>query len=80
MHSNDPKADKAVDDAKDDKAVADAKMVCSTENAEDKPCSSEARPKEGMLISLVLSKACECRVCICLLSLSWYSYLYFHVK
>jgi len=53
--SNDPKADKAVDDTKEDKVVGDAKMVSSTEKAEDKPCSSEARPKEGTLISPVSS-------------------------
>ncbi|ONK66545.1 uncharacterized protein A4U43_C06F9300 [Asparagus officinalis] len=44
--SNDPKADKASEDAKTEQAVDDPKPVSSGNKAEEKPCTSEARPKE----------------------------------
>lgn len=45
-HSNDPGADKMVNDPKKDSV---------TESAEDKLCSSDARPKEGISLSIILS-------------------------
>lgn len=49
-----------VDDAKVDKSVDDQNMESSTAKTEDKPCSSEARPKEGIFkcLFLILQEHC----------------------
>lgn len=51
---NDSKADKATGNTKANNAIGDSENMPPTEKTEEKPSSSEDRPKEGVSICFVL--------------------------